>query len=407
MTGFFSAVGLGTNQRRTVPLLPRCGQCKLHLQCISPKMPVDGEGKRGVLVIAEAPGKNEDEQNRPLIGDAGQLLRRCLNDIGVDLNRDCWLTNSLICRPPKNRTPTDNEIDHCRPNIVNAIKLYQPETILLLGSTAVKSVIGWLWKDKVDALTRWTGQRIPVQKINTWVCPTWHPSYLLRMEGARDYPLMERLFTEHLEAAFALKGRPWKQVPDYASQVQIILDSDRVVNAVKQMLAVGRPVAFDIETDRMKPDASEAVLWTASLSDGKTTIAYPWQGKAIQATLELLQSRIPKLGWNQKFESRWLKAKHGIWIKNWAMDGMLASHMRDNRTRTKSLKFQAFVRLGQDSYDDEIKPFLQSRQQGGNSPNRIREAPLSKLLTYGGLDALLEWKLDVKLVKELGVSIGG
>ena len=405
--GFFSTVGLTTSAKRAVPLLPRCGECKLNLNCQSPKMPVDGQGKRGVLVVAEAPGREEDLHNRPLIGAAGQLLRRCLDKIGVDLNRDCWLTNSLICRPEGNRTPTDNEIGHCRPNVVNAVTQLQPEMILLLGATAVKSVIGWLWKEDVSGVGRWVGQRIPSQKLNTWVCPAWHPSYLERLSKTRDYPVLEKLFVEHLEAAFALKGRPWAVVPDHAAQVKVLYNSNEAVQFIKQMQQNNRPVAFDIETDRLKPDHPEATIWSASLSDGETTISYPWHDKNVKATLKLLRSSVPKLGWNAKFETRWLSLVCGVRINNFVFDGMLGTHVLDNRSETKSLKFQAFVRLGQDAYDAEIKPYLRGVKSGGNEPNRIREAPLAKLLLYGGLDALLEWLIDVAQAKELGIALAG
>ena len=62
-------------------------------------MPVSGEGRKGVLIVAEAPGYNEDQQGVQLVGNAGQELTRLLFNIGVRMRRDCWLTNSVICRP--------------------------------------------------------------------------------------------------------------------------------------------------------------------------------------------------------------------------------------------------------------------------------------------------------------------
>jgi hypothetical protein len=82
---------------------------------------------------------------------------------------------------------------------------------------------------------------------------------------------------------------------------------------------------------------------------------------------------------------------------------MLAAHVLDNRSDTKSLKFQAFVLLGQESYDDAIKPYLKSK--GSNDKNRITELDLEAVLRYCGMDAILEWHVAMKQAKKLGVTL--
>src|SRR5207248_1982220 len=88
--GFFAASSLEL-VKAPEPRLPQCGECGLLKKCHSPKMPVDGEGRRKVLVLGESPGKNEDEQNRPFVGDAGETLRKAFARLDVDLRRDCWI----------------------------------------------------------------------------------------------------------------------------------------------------------------------------------------------------------------------------------------------------------------------------------------------------------------------------
>lgn len=84
--------------RPPAPMAPMCGACKLNLSgCLNPKMPRDGRGESRVLIIAEAPGRDEDIQNRPLVGETGQLLERTLRGLRVDMRRDCWLYNAVIC----------------------------------------------------------------------------------------------------------------------------------------------------------------------------------------------------------------------------------------------------------------------------------------------------------------------
>jgi len=223
--GFFSGIKLdvptgGVN-------LPKCGKCQLYLHCQSPKMPVSGKGRRGVLVVAEAPGKTEDKDGVQLVGEAGRLLRSRMKSIGWNLDRDCWKTNAVVCRPSNNRTPTDAEVEYCRPNLLKAIKELQPRVILPLGRTAVQSIIGHVWKD-VGPIGKWVGLKVPMSRYNAWVCPTWHPSYLLR-DLKND--ALDLLFRHHLESALSLDD-PLPRPLDLSSMVEIVANPDQVADAI-------------------------------------------------------------------------------------------------------------------------------------------------------------------------------
>ena len=106
---------------------------------------------------------------------------------------------------------------------------------------------------------------------------------------------------------------------------------------------------------------------------------------------DLLDSPIPKIGQNIKFEERWLLKKFGRGVCNWVWDGMLAAHALDNRRGICGLEFQAFVLLGQAPWDSAVAPYMKS--DGPNKPNRIRELDLGKLLEYNALDAILEFEV--------------
>src|ERR1700724_1744053 len=97
MKGFFTAESDKSKAR--IPLVAQCGACGLRRHCNSPLMPVSGEGRKGIFVLGEAPGKSEDLRNEPFVGKSGQLLESTLAKFGVDLRRDCFIGNSLICRP--------------------------------------------------------------------------------------------------------------------------------------------------------------------------------------------------------------------------------------------------------------------------------------------------------------------
>lgn len=382
-------------------------------------MPVSGGGRRGILIVGEAPGKNEDEQGVQFVGDSGQLLRRELDRVGVSLDRDCWKTNSIICRPKGNKTPTDAEIDHCRPNLMTTIEELQPETVILLGGSAVRSLIGRLWSPDVGKIGRWVGWRIPDQTINAWICPTWHPSYLLREQKNRgrnqtdeNDPLLI-WFRRHLEAAVGTPGRPWDRVPDYAADVSIEMDTDAaagVLGCLEEHSIDGpaEALAFDYETTTLKPDSEHARIVSCSVAWSDipgiaSAIAYPCVGAARDATSCLLRSKVPKIASNKNFEERWTRRefKHGV--RNWAWDTMLNAHVADNRPGITSIKFQAYVLLGQPLWNRNIEPYFKSADS--NSPNRIGDVPIEDLLLYNGLDALLEFRVAFRQAELLGVKI--
>lgn len=401
MKGFFSSADV-LSTRVALPTLPQCGVCGLHKKCISPKMPVSGKGKSEIMIVGEAPGKTEDERNRPFIGESGQILEGTLRKLGVEMRHDCWITNALRCRPPNNVIRDKRSIDYCRPYLMEAIREHNPRIIILLGATAVQSLLGWLWKEDVGGITRWVGWRIPNQRLNAWICPTFHPAFLLRNQQMKGPDISAMYFEEHLRRAVNLKDRPFEEVPDFGKSINIVLDCKHAASLITAMKERGSPVAWDIETDRLKPDHKRSTIISCAVSDGKETVSYPWHGRAIQATLDLLRSDVPKWGWNLKFESRWLLARYGCRIRNFDWDGMLAAHTLDNRKHICSLKFQAFVMLGQESYDDDIKPYLKA--SGNNIENRIKEVGLNKLLVYNGTDALLTWKLAKIQRRLLGVD---
>jgi uracil-DNA glycosylase family 4 len=409
--GFFQSDAPAEARRKPIPLLPECSPCGLFKKCDSPKMPVFGNGRRKILVCGEGPGETEDRQNRPFVGKAGGKLRGTLSKIGIDLDEDCWTTNAVRCRPTtpakKNRTPTDKEIGHCRPYLVDAVKELKPHVIIPLGGPAVKSLLGWLWQEDVGAISRWDGWRIPVQSINAWVTPTWHPSYLLRVENQRENDVRELFFERHLRAACKLEGRPWAEVPDWGKQVRVELDDQRAAATVATMMAFGKPLAFDYETSSIKPDRTDAFIYSCAVSDGTTSVSFPWHGAAREQMRIMLASRCPKIGFNIAFESKWTYKEFDFWIdgESWVWDGMLAAHVLDNRPEICSAAFQAFVLLGVDDWKGGIKPYLKSRRQGHNEPNRIKEAPLPELLHYGGLDALYEWKIAQIQARQFGVKL--
>lgn len=149
-----------------------CTRCKL---CKGRKTIVFGEGDpEAVLVfVGEGPGQEEDQQGRPFVGAAGQLLTDIIVK-GMKLNReDVYICNIVKCRPPGNRNPEPDEIEACEPFLIKQLQAIRPKMIVALGNVAVKTLL----KTK-EGITKLRGTWKTYQGIP--LMPTFHPAYLLR-----------------------------------------------------------------------------------------------------------------------------------------------------------------------------------------------------------------------------------
>lgn len=390
--GFFSKAEITKQQ---TPRTPRCGLCGLYKHCLSPKMKATGKNKKNILVVAEAPGAEEDRNNIQLIGKAGQRLRKTLRKLGIDLDRDCVKTNAVICRREENKTPSDEMIECCRPNLLKTIEKYNPNLIILLGAVAIKSLLPVIWQEKIGTISRWGGYVIPCHKPNAWIAATYHPSYIIRKQDL----VLDKMFEKHLRLALKHKKKPWTVPPSFKEQIEVILAPSQAAHILRGMRKKGGTVAFDYEANCLKPEGEGTEIICCSVCHkGKRTIAYPWVGEAIEETDKLLKSSMPKVAANLKFEDRWTRVKLGHPVKNWLWDTMIAAHVLDYRPSITGLKFQAFVQLGVQSYDKHIKPYLKS--VGQSRFNRIKELDLKELMLYNGLDSLLTYKIAMKQMKE-------
>ena len=126
-----------------------------------------------LFVIGEGPGQQEDEQGLAFVGRAGKMLDSSFLSVGIDTNKDCYISNIVKCRPPNNRKPLVNEVKECMPWLNEQIELIKPKVIVLAGSTAVQSYL-----DIDEPISKLRGEWIIRNDIK--YMPIFHPSYLLR-----------------------------------------------------------------------------------------------------------------------------------------------------------------------------------------------------------------------------------
>ncbi len=142
----------------------------------------DGNPVARVMIIGEAPGRDEDREGRPFVGRAGQLLDRMLAAIGLDRRSDAadqavYITNVLPWRPPQNRDPRPDEIAMMRPFVQRHVELVRPEVLILMGNISCDAVL------KQRGILRLRGTW--GQAFGLPVLPMTHPAYLLRTPQAK------------------------------------------------------------------------------------------------------------------------------------------------------------------------------------------------------------------------------
>lgn len=162
----------------------------------------DGFPSARVMVVGEAPGREEDLAGKPFVGKSGQLLDRMLAEIGLDRRRDdpdsgAYITNVVPWRPVENRTPSADEIALLAPFALRHVELADPDFLLLAGASAARALLG-----TTEGVLRLRGRwrRGPGGRP---CLPTLHPAYLLRA------PAQKRLaWRDLLALRAALDGAP-------------------------------------------------------------------------------------------------------------------------------------------------------------------------------------------------------
>lgn len=380
--------------------LPQCGRCGLYKLCNSPKMPPTGEGKRRILFVAEAPGETEDARGEQLVGKSGQYLRTVLAKLDCDLD-ECIKTNAVICHPPGNKI-TDVHVSSCRPNLLKTIREKKPHVIVLLGGSSINSLMPDARDDPVGPIGRWVGWKIPSFVHGAWLCPTYHPSYLLREEN----PTLSRLFRGHLAEALALEEVPipGEDLEALKGQVERIVSPREARLRLRDLSRVEEGhLAFDYESTGLKPDRPGHKIVACSFClDGKGTFSFLVQEEHHKLMRKILRGPTGKIASNLKNEERWSVAILGTRVRRWYWDTMLAAHYIDNRPGITGLKFQSFVSFGIANYDGVVSQFFQDCDAQGF--NKVHDIPVEDLLLYNALDSLLEYKLTLVQRKALGLS---
>ncbi len=139
----------------------------------------DGVPEASVMIIGEAPGRDEDREGRPFVGRAGQLLDKMLAAIDMSRDSDVYITNALPWRPPQNRDPKPEEIAMMKPFLSRHIALAKPQYLVIMGNISCRALLG------KTGITRLRGQWDSAEGLPA--LPMFHPAYLLRQPAMKRH----------------------------------------------------------------------------------------------------------------------------------------------------------------------------------------------------------------------------
>ena len=147
----------------------------------------DGETKSKIVLVGEAPGMDEDKSGHPFVGNAGQILRKCLLAAGIK-PKDIFICNVLKCHPPKeldppsgNRKPSKKEIENCLPFLKQQLDIIKPEVVVAMGRVAAEALLGPMVKD--EKMMDLVGLTWDLTGVDYQIAVCYHPQYL----GYRSY----------------------------------------------------------------------------------------------------------------------------------------------------------------------------------------------------------------------------
>lgn len=172
--------------------LGECGRCELGA---TRKNLVFGVGnpQASLVFVGEAPGRDEDLQGEPFVGEAGQLLTKIIQAMGF-ARQDVYICNVLKCRPPNNRNPQPDEIEKCEPFLLRQLQAINPQAIICLGTFAAHTLLRTR-----EPISKLRGRFHDYHGIP--LMPTFHPAFLLRN------PNMKREVWDDVQKVMKLLGK--------------------------------------------------------------------------------------------------------------------------------------------------------------------------------------------------------
>lgn len=399
------------------PYKKGCAACPLNKEednLQHPKMEPTGAKRPLIYILGEAPGKNEDEQGEQFVGNSGQLIRE---HIPEELERKIRWSNTVQCRPPGNRTPTDVEIACCSQRVEADIERTKPALIIGFGVTPLK------WAINEGIISDWRGDLLPVQigSHKCWYAPIWHPAFIARKRNdKKDGDQFWETYLNDLDRAFfyASEGLepPWIPEGEELSagmHWELSWKVDRVAEFLESMRkAAPKNQAVDIETNMLRPYRKDSKILTIAFGTWDLSYSIPishseakWTDKQRKQVWELIGEHMRTPGirfWahSLKFETEWLSMPFALgrsilYEVKWG-DTMAQAHVLSSKNLhglSLNSRCKALFGVAEKALDDM-------------NLDTLDQAPIANVLRYNARDVKFTdpvRRMQTKLLREEGL----
>lgn len=362
-----------------------CRNCILWEQAITNCMDGRGSLSPRIVFVGEAPGQDEDEEGKPFVGRAGTLLRSFLTKYKIHF-KDYYITNTVRCRPPKNRNPNRAEIKACSVYLFEEIQRLKPEIIVPLGNIALRAILG------VEGIHSYRNRVVRSDTYNCDVLPMLHPAAILR--NPEHEQLMDKDF-QKLKEYLVSKIKPESREEVEFGKV-IVVQTRPHINAVYRKVLKQGIMFFDFETngeDLYIPEKLE-VTCASICCQNREAYVFPLSEYSEELTTFFVEEfigplltnpKVKKCAQNMNFDAKLAKLKWGVETVNWWFDTMIAHYLIRPVRGTHNLHAMTWEYLADEAggYDDFV------RSVGG--AHKIEPGP--ELWHYNGLDSSVGFEL--------------
>lgn len=375
---------------------------------------MNGEGSENPtwLFLGEAPGENEDEEGTPFIGEAGGELRQGIEDVGIPIDK-CRFDNVVKCRPPNNNLKKfPKAIEHCRPHILRVIRATNPKVVVLLGNSAIASLLN------KTGILKLHGQVINIGRLK-FIC-MFHPAYLLR----NNTPATRKSFLEALRTA--KRAASSEIVSTKRPERTYLVPKDRrTLQECVDIIKKSEYPATDVESTTLSPFSArivpkvgcigvahtnnDSIIFPVSVRTGLEGCKLPKE-EVLEAVKEVWEDKNLKwLAHNGKHDMAYVYVLHKILLggkghkTGVSFDTMLASYALDHRKGIHGLDDWA-VRAKMPDYYQPLNQYkIIHPEADPNVGGNLLLVPADILYPYNGDDCICTRRIffqQRKLLKE-------
>jgi uracil-DNA glycosylase family 4 len=360
--------------------LAKCEECPLYEKGKYVPPDFNGNETARFVMVGEAPGVSEAKKGRPFVGVSGKLLDAVLKEYNLKRSEGVY-TNTCLCRPPGNATPTAVAVAACKPALEDTLDKAKPEVVVAMGNTAASALLGRSVKITKDRV----GPPKEVEGKPYKVIPTIHPAACLRNTN---------LFT-----AFSTdigKLRPQVYVQYEPPKYKVFHNASTAKSALDQlrgrMLRSDTPIVLDLEVGEEKDSTfgHPNTLLCAGLAyaPGKAVVLgqAAFNVRAFREDFSDFLRNVRIVAQNAKYDLGVLY-RMGFGLFDTYADTMLMSYTQNEVPGTHGLKYLGQEHLGTPDWDAEIKQYLKPRGATWS------DIPKDVLYKYNAYDVAVTWDL--------------